>query len=171
MSVSPTAVVGVAIGGALHHAWRVASEWWTPRATCPAGLAELTAEISTARETTAERDFVSQLAACLAVGAVVAASLLAVWACDSVRAHQPLACVGNASSALPHVAAPVPLTAAVAASPVVAAEPQRFNLALDEELDALEQNETALCSYVPRRRRKVCRRRSFGTLLMPARCG
>ena len=71
--------MGVFFGATAQSYWAAWKSWWWPAATCPAGLVELAAEVRGYRDAAHQANFSSQLAANLAVGAVIAASILGLW--------------------------------------------------------------------------------------------
>ena len=149
MSWVATLALGAFLGATAQSSWASVKAWWWPAAACPAGLVELAAEVRGYRDASQQAGFSSQLAANLAVGAVIAASILGLWALDEVRrAARPTAVTPCLTAAAVHTSAPVPLLAAVAAPASIAA-PVEYDISADDDLDALESNELALASYTP----------------------
>ena len=146
MSTSLVVAVGVVsgiCGAAVQHWVSAVREWWRP-SPCPAASSP---DISAAElRTWQDASLVSHLATGISVSSVVALTLVSIYIAASFHPRSE----PRAAPALPGA-----LTPAAAAAPLQenAIEPQRFNLARDDDLDALELDEAALCSYVPQRRR------------------
>ena len=134
--VTSVAVVGVTIGAALQHWTTAVHRWWVPE-VCPA-LSE--GEVAAELRAWKEASVVSHLATGIAVGSVVALTLVSIYIAASFR-----------PSLAPNAERPaaLPLAPAAAAAPVVSAAPssgtQYFNL--EDDLDAID-----LWSVQPKRK-------------------